>query len=176
MGGAELLDVDSASVLILDNEPGLVRSRDIGKNVRSALADVETSASRIAISHKWIDACLDAQRLIDPAPYKVTLDHSELRLPGDTVDDPIEIDIRSVEDDDSCCPDEADSDFGDYEDVLVTPPRQLRSLAGTLTSDHSPQSDTTPNKTRSEVSNPHFSSARKQKADEASLSRQERQQ
>jgi len=117
--------VTTASNIILDLDPGPQESVD--GLVKTTLSDIATSTSRIAVSHKWIDACLKRGELCDPEPYKITLVQSGPK--GVTVDDAIyissddELDFGNHQDE--------DDDFDDYMDALASPPPEDPCPSGT---------------------------------------------
>lgn len=117
--------MDTASIIILDLDSG---PQDIVDGlVKTTLADIANSTSRIAVSHRWIDACVKRGELCDPEPYKVTFVQSGPK--GVTVDDAIyissddELDFGNHQDE--------DDDFDDYMDALASPPPEDPCPSGT---------------------------------------------
>ena len=68
LGGGDLVPLDQASIIVIRWTQISLQNEDIA---RLAFDQVRGAASRMAVSHTWIEECCDAGSLLDPQQYRV---------------------------------------------------------------------------------------------------------
>lgn len=70
MGGGEIVPLQDAVWIVLYHEPGCMTTDiDIARMAHEQVAGRPT---RMAVSYRWIDECMDQGRMVDPRPYQIT--------------------------------------------------------------------------------------------------------